>query len=76
MIMPGVREQMVTKKPNLSYITTRLVLVLALVFVAGMLSGCGIFGGEEKAEATPTAPPRTIVPTFTPTPEQPAYGHT
>jgi len=62
---------MVTKKPNLSYITTRLVLVLALVFVAGMLSGCGIFGGEENAEATPTAPPRTIVPTFTPTPEQP-----
>lgn len=69
--MPGVREQMAIKKPNLSYITARLVLVLTLVLAAGVLSGCGIFGGEEKTEATPTAPPRTVVPTFTPTPEQP-----
>jgi SH3-like domain-containing protein len=63
---------MAKKKPNLSQMTARLALVLVLVFVAGVLSGCGIFGGEEKAEATPTAPPRTIVPTFTPTPVQPA----
>ena len=63
---------MAKKIPNLSQMTARLVLVLVLVLVAGMLSGCGIFGGEEKAEATPTAPPRTIVPTFTPTPVQPA----
>jgi SH3-like domain-containing protein len=63
---------MAKKNPNLSQTTARLVLVLVLAFVAGMLSGCGIFGGEEKAEATPTAPPRTIVPTFTPTPVQPA----
>ena len=70
--MPGVREQMAMKKSTLSQMTARLALVFVLVFVAAVLSGCGIFGGEEKAEATPTAPPRTIVPTFTPTPEQPA----
>ena len=63
---------MAMKKPNLAQMTARVVLIAMLVFMAGMLSGCGIFGGEEKAEATPTAPPRTIVPTFTPTPVQPA----
>ncbi len=72
MIMLGVGEQMAMKKPKLSQMTARLVMAVLLVFVAAMLSGCGIFGGEEKAEATPTAPPRTIVPTFTPTPVQPA----
>jgi len=64
---------MAIKKPNLSYITTRLTLVVVLVLLAGTLSGCGIlFGGQEEAQATPTTPPRTVVPTFTPTPEQPA----
>jgi hypothetical protein len=42
-------------------------LITLLVAAAFALSGCGIlFGGSEEAP-TPTAPPRTMVPTFTPT---------
>jgi SH3-like domain-containing protein len=51
----------------------QLTLFLVLLLSAGLLSGCGVlFGGEEEAAATPTSPPRTIVPTFTPTPVQAA----
>lgn len=47
----------------------RLFILAALLLAASLLSGCGIlFGGSEEAAATPTAPPRTVVPTFTPTP--------
>ena len=60
---------MAMKIKNLS----RLWMLVVLLLAAGLLGGCGsIFGGEEQAEATPTSPPRTIVPTFTPTPVQAA----
>ncbi len=50
-------------------IKSRGAILAVLVVAAALLSGCGIlFGGEQQAEATPTLPPRTIVPTFTPTP--------
>jgi SH3-like domain-containing protein len=51
----------------------RLALLLVLMLLATLLSGCGIlFGGSEEAEPTPTSAPRTVVPTFTPTPVLPA----
>lgn len=43
-------------------------LAALLAVMALLLSGCGLFGGGGEAEATPTLPPRTVVPTFTPTP--------
>lgn len=47
--------------------TLRPSFLTTLVVVAFALSGCGmLFGGSEEAP-TPTAPPRTLVPTFTPT---------
>jgi uncharacterized protein YraI len=57
------------KTPN----PTRLLILMVVLLAAGLLSGCGmLFGGEEQVEATPTSPPRTVVPTFTPTPVQTA----
>jgi hypothetical protein len=47
----------------------RLLILVALSLAATLLSGCGmLFGGSEEAAATPTAEPRVVVPTFTPTP--------
>lgn len=52
---------------------SRLALLLVLLLLSTLLSGCGIlFGGSEEAEPTPTLAPRTVVPTFTPTPVQAA----
>jgi uncharacterized protein YraI len=51
----------------------RLLILVALLLAASLLSGCGIlFGGSEETAPTPTAEPRTVVPTFTPTPVQAA----
>lgn len=53
--------------------SSRLLILVSLAVAAILLSGCGIlFGGSQEAAATPTLPPRTLVPTFTPTPVQPA----
>ena len=48
-------------------------LVAGFVLTAALtLSGCGLFfGGSQEAAPTPTLPPRTLVPTFTPTPVLP-----
>jgi uncharacterized protein YraI len=53
--------------------TSRLLMLVVLLLAASLVAGCGMFfGGEEQAEPTPTTAPRTIVPTFTPTPVQAA----
>ncbi|MBK8049074.1 MAG: SH3 domain-containing protein [Anaerolineales bacterium] len=46
-------------------------LAVLLIVAALSLSGCGFFGGGDEEQPTAeAAPPRTLVPTFTPTPVQ------
>ena len=51
----------------------RFIAVVALLTVTLLMSGCSLlFGGGSSEEPTPATEDRTIVPTFTPTPEVPA----
>ena len=51
----------------------RLIAVVALLTITLLMSGCSLlFGGSDSEEPTPETEDRTIVPTFTPTPEVPA----